>query len=506
MVVNAATNKITYAGDGSATAFSTSFAFDENAEITVTVVTNATDAQSVKTLDSHYTLVGAGTGSAGTVTMSTPPASGETLVIELDPDFTQVTALPRGGTVSPKDTLEPMHDKRVRQILKLKNDVDRAIKVPLAEASAATLPGASSRANKYIGFDANGDVVLDTTIGNWRGAWQTSYAYVNNDVVSQSGNSYICVTAHTSGTFSTDLAASKWNLVAQKGDTGNTGSTGSTGAAATIAVGSVTTGSAGSSATVTNAGSTSAATFNFTIPRGDTGATGSTGSTGSTGAAATIAVGSTTTGNAGTSASVTNAGSSSAATLNFTIPRGDTGATGSTGATGPQGPAGEVSGTPSTSVDNSIARWDGTGGNAIDDTTAWTINDSDLATAGGELNMADNNLRRANLIDYGEVTNALGSVSGSTAIDLTAGNSVTATIGGTTSFSISNSTSADEQSGFVLYLTNAGSATVNWPGSVDWAGGTAPSSLTTSGKDILCFTTIDGGTTWYGFTAGLDLK
>ena len=449
MVVNAATNKVTYSGDGSATAFSTSFAFDENAEITVTVVTNATDAQSVKTLDSHYTLVGAGTGSAGTVTMGTPPASGETLVIEMDPDFTQTTALPRGGTVSPKDTLEPMHDKRVRQILKLKNDVDRAIKVPLAEASAATLPGATSRANKYIGFDANGDVVLDTTIGNWRGAWQTSTAYVVNDVVSQSGNSYICVTAHTSGTFSTDLAASKWSLVAQKGDTGATGSTGATGTAATIAVGSVTTGSAGSSVTVTNAGSSSAATFNFSIPRGDTGATGATGS---------------------------------------------------------QGPAGEVGGTPSTSVDNSIARWDGTGGNAIDDTTAWTINDSDLATAGGELNMADNNLRRPKLLDYGEGTNALGSVSGSTAIDLTAGNSVSATIGGTTTFTFSNPTASDEQCGFVLYLTNAGSATVNWPGSVDWAGGTAPSSLTTSGKDILCFTTIDGGTTWYGFTAGLDLK
>lgn len=444
MVVNAATNKITYAGDGSATAFSTSFAFDENAEITVTVVTNATDAQSVKTLDSHYTLVGAGTGSAGTVTMSTPPASGETLVIELDPDFTQETALPRGGTVSPKDTLEPMHDKRVRQILKLKNDVDRAIKVPLAEASAATLPGASSRANKYIGFDANGDVILDTTIGNWRGAWQTSYAYVVNDVVSQSGNSYICVTAHTSGTFSTDLAASKWSLVAQKGDTGATGSTGASGAAATIAVGSVTTGSAGSSATVTNAGSSSAATFNFTIPRGDTGATGATGS---------------------------------------------------------QGPAGELSGTPSTSVDNSIARWDGTGGNAIDDTTAWTINDSDLATAGGELNMADNNLRRANLIDYGEVTNALGSVSGSTAIDLTAGNSVTATVSSTTTFTFSNSTASDEMASFSLQLTVSSSPTINWPAAVDWnAGGGAPTPV--NGVSWYEFWTVTGGTVWYGARVG----
>jgi hypothetical protein len=49
------------------------------------------------------------------------------------------------------------------------------------------------------------------------------------------------------------------------------------------------------------------------------------------GAAATISVGTTTTGAAGTNASVTNSGTTSAAVLNFTIPRGATGATGAAG-------------------------------------------------------------------------------------------------------------------------------------------------------------------------------
>jgi hypothetical protein len=71
---------------------------------------------------------------------------------------------------------------------------------------------------------------------------------------------------------------------------------------------------------------------------GPTGATGATGATGPKGdAAATITVNSTTTGAAGTNASVTNSGTSSAVKLDFTIPRG---ADGATGATGPQGPAG----------------------------------------------------------------------------------------------------------------------------------------------------------------------
>jgi microcystin-dependent protein len=127
--------------------------------------------------------------------------------------------------------------------------------------------------------------------------------------------------------------------------------TGTPGAAATVAVGTTTTGAAGSSASVTNGGTSSAAVLNFTIPRGDTGATGATGSTGATGpagSAATVAVGTTTTGAAGTNASVSNSGTSSAATLDFTIPRGDTGATGATGATGPAGPTGPTGATGAT--------------------------------------------------------------------------------------------------------------------------------------------------------------
>ena len=111
-------------------------------------------------------------------------------------------------------------------------------------------------------------------------------------------------------------------------------------------IGTVTTGAAGSSASVTATGHT----LDFAIPRGDTGATGATGPTGSTGptgptgAAATIAVGTVTTGAAGSSATVTNSGTSGAATFDFAIPRGDTGATGPTGATAATGATGSLSG------------------------------------------------------------------------------------------------------------------------------------------------------------------
>lgn len=68
-----------------------------------------------------------------------------------------------------------------------------------------------------------------------------------------------------------------FHLFIPKGDTGATGQTGPQGPAATIQVGTVQTGAAGSSATVTNSGTSSAAVFDFSIPQGIQGSTGPTG-------------------------------------------------------------------------------------------------------------------------------------------------------------------------------------------------------------------------------------
>ena len=140
-----------------------------------------------------------------------------------------------------------------------------------------------------------------------------------------------------------------------QGPQGAVGASGDPGASATVAVGTVSTGAAGSNAIVTNSGSSSAAIFNFIIPRGDIGAagpsgvagpsglpgpSGATGPSGAPGTAATIGVGTVTTGAAGSSATVTNTGTSSTAVFAFSIPRGDTGAVGPSGATGASGSPG----------------------------------------------------------------------------------------------------------------------------------------------------------------------
>ena len=57
----------------------------------------------------------------------------------------------------------------------------------------------------YIRFWSN-DLQVDTTPS----AWVTTTAYVIGDTTTESGTTYYCSVAHTSGTFATDLAASKW--------------------------------------------------------------------------------------------------------------------------------------------------------------------------------------------------------------------------------------------------------------------------------------------------------
>jgi len=118
------------------------------------------------------------------------------------------------------------------------------------------------------------------------------------------------------------------------------GAPGPAGQAATVTVGSTVTGAAGTPAAVVNVGTSSAAVLDFTIPqgiKGDQGNQGAPGTPGTPGTAATVAAGSTSTGAPGTSASVVNAGTSSAAVFNFTIPRGDVGAQGTPGTPGTPG-------------------------------------------------------------------------------------------------------------------------------------------------------------------------
>ena len=142
------------------------------------------------------------------------------------------------------------------------------------------------------------------------------------------------------------------------GPTGPRGVTGTTGAAETITIRNTVTSEPETPAAVVDITGSPDHILDFYLPRGATGATGPagatgatgdtgaegpagptgatgdtgaegpvgpTGETGPTGAAATITIGSVTTGDPGTEASVTNSGTSEDAVFDFVIPRGEPG-------------------------------------------------------------------------------------------------------------------------------------------------------------------------------------
>ena len=107
-----------------------------------------------------------------------------------------------------------------------------------------------------------------------------------------------------------------------------------------------------------------------------------------------------------------------------------------------------------------------------------------------------------------EESTAVSSSSNAATINLRDGTVFTHTLSENVTYTFSNPAASGYASTFTLKVTQDSSArTITWPGSVDWAGGTAPTISTGNGEvDVFVFHTVDGGTTYYGFTAGQDLS
>ena len=110
---------------------------------------------------------------------------------------------------------------------------------------------------------------------------------------------------------------------------------------------------------------------------------------------------------------------------------------------------------------------------------------------------------------YNETYAAVTSSSNATTANCHNGNTFSHTLTENTTFTFSNPPASGTGYTMSIEIIQDGSAsgfTVTWPASVDWPAATAPTlTATASAKDVFVFTTRDGGTTWYGFTAGQAL-
>ena len=235
------------------------------------------------TINTHYTIQNAGTGSTATITWVesgwtadstvTFPTSSDLIIITRNVPLTQVTNYQNNATID-AETIEASFDKLAQTSQQLSDDKDYSFKFAsnLSGATgfdstvdtASTISiGKTARANKVIGFDASGDVKATQEIGSFLGNWAASTAYVARDIIKDASNSniYICNTSHTS-TGSTPVSGNtdvaKWTLIVDAASTTTSATASATSATASATSATASATSATASATSATASATSA--------------------------------------------------------------------------------------------------------------------------------------------------------------------------------------------------------------------------------------------------------
>jgi hypothetical protein len=117
----------------------------------------------------------------------------------------------------------------------------------------------------------------------------------------------------------------------------------------------------------------------------------------------------------------------------------------------------------------------------------------------------DTTLGKFNIKDAAWVVNNIGSSGGGTqSIDLSLGNVHQVTVDtSANTFTFDNPSPTANACWFAMEITNGGSQTITWPGTLKWAG-TTPPTLTTAGIDIITIYTLDAGTSYHGAIFSTD--
>lgn len=250
LTVGDTTPRVQYTATSGQTVFAYGFPIFEDADLKVYV------GSTLKTLTTDYTVSGAATTSGGNVTFGSGLTAGDIVTIYRDLAVARTSDYQTGGDLL-AETLNDDFDKLVMMVQQSEADVaNRSIRfgqfvtgLPLNEIT----DNATDRANKVIGFDSSGQPIATTEIGNFKGDWAASTAYVTRDIVKDTSNNniYIANASHTSSgsqPISSNTDSGKWDLLVDAA---------SASSSATAAASSAT--AAASSATAAASSATSAA-------------------------------------------------------------------------------------------------------------------------------------------------------------------------------------------------------------------------------------------------------
>jgi hypothetical protein len=220
MTVSSTTVKNSYSGNGSTTEFAYTFKILVNSDLQV-IIRSSTGTETTKTITTHYTVAGAGDASGGSITFTSGniPASGETVVIRRNVPQTQAIDYIANDPF-PAETHEEGLDRAAMVAQQLSEEADRSIKLSRTNTMTSTefSVGATDRASKVLGFDANGELTVTQELGTNRGNWSSGTDYSARDLVkdTSTNNIFLVNTAHTSSgsqPLTTNANSAKYDLI-----------------------------------------------------------------------------------------------------------------------------------------------------------------------------------------------------------------------------------------------------------------------------------------------------
>jgi hypothetical protein len=125
-------------------------------------VTPVTETEWVESTD--YTVTGAGNEAGGTVTATTAPRSGETVLIKRSVPETQGTDLPLGGAF-PSQSVEEALDRLTMMVQAHSEELDRTLLLPeTSQVTGLTLPAPD--AGKILTWNETGDNLENTAVAD----------------------------------------------------------------------------------------------------------------------------------------------------------------------------------------------------------------------------------------------------------------------------------------------------------------------------------------------------
>ena len=263
--INNVTRRVVYAASGTGPY---NFTFEILAAADIAVYKD--DALLTITTDYTVTINSNGTGF---VTLTAAPTGATQIAIVGNRTIQRTTDFVTGGDFF-ANTLNDELDQQTIFAQQNAEALGRSLTAPQTDPTNInmTLPRATLRANKTLGFDSNGNPALGETLGTNRGNWSSGTLYYVRDIVKDTTNNNIwqCITQHTSSgsqPINTNADSAKWTLLvdAASASTSATNAAASASAAATSASNASTSASNASSsasAASTSAGNASTSATN----------------------------------------------------------------------------------------------------------------------------------------------------------------------------------------------------------------------------------------------------